>query len=157
MDRERLQRFVEAQDQGGTYERALAELRAGRKTSHWMWFVFPQIAGLGRSAMSQRYAIESPEEARAYLEHPVLGPRLVECAQALLGHEDLSAEAIMGEIDAVKLRSSMTLFSRATAHASPRGSLYSTDSRGLGETEVFELVLERYFSGEPDAATLRLI
>ncbi|MGN6663008.1 MAG: DUF1810 domain-containing protein [Solirubrobacterales bacterium] len=157
MEHERLQRFVEAQDQGGTYERALAELRAGRKNSHWMWFVFPQIAGLGRSAMSQRYAIESPEEARAYLGHPVLGPRLVECAQALLGHEGLSAEAIMGEIDAVKLRSSMTLFSRATAPASPRESLYSTDSRGLGETEVFALVLERYFSGEPDAATLKLI
>ena len=86
-----LQRFVIAQDEGGTYERALAELRAGRKTSHWMWFVFPQIAGLGQSAMSQRYAIESLEEARAYLDHPVLGPRLVECARALLTHEGLTA------------------------------------------------------------------
>ena len=80
-----LERFVQAQDQGGTYDRALAELRAGRKTSHWMWFVFPQIAGLGRSAMAQRYAIESVDEARAYLDHPVLGPRLRECAAALTG------------------------------------------------------------------------
>jgi uncharacterized protein (DUF1810 family) len=134
-----LQRFVTAQDQGGTYERALAELRAGRKTSHWMWFVFPQIAGLGQSATSRRYAIESLEEARAYLDHPVLGPRLVECAQALLAHEGLSAEEIMGGIDGVKLRSSMTLFSR------------------VGETEAFEQVLERYFGGELDGATLGLI
>lgn len=139
MDREPLQRFVEAQDQGGAYERALAELRAGRKTSHWMWFVFPQIAGLGQSAMSRRYAIESLEEAGAYLEHPVLGPRLIECAQALLEHEKLSARQILGEIDAVKLRSSMTLFVQA------------------GETEVFEQVLERYFDGEPDPATLERV
>lgn len=134
-----LQRFVEAQDAGGVYERALAELRAGRKSSHWMWFVFPQIAGLGQSEMSRRYAISSLGEARAYLEHPVLGPRLVECARALLGHEGLSAEAIMGGIDAVKLRSSMTLFAQ------------------LDDGEVFEQVLERYFDGEMDAATLRLI
>jgi len=136
VDRERLERFVEAQDAGGTYERALAELRAGRKTSHWMWFVFPQIAGLGQSEMSRRYAIGSLEEARAYLEHPVLGPRLVECARALLGHEGLSAEEIMGGIDAVKLRSSMTLFAQ------------------LDDGEVFEQVLEHFFSDEPDAATL---
>jgi uncharacterized protein (DUF1810 family) len=134
-----LQRFVTAQDQGGTYERALAELRAGHKTSHWMWFVFPQIAGLGQSAMSQRYAIGSLEEARAYLDHPVLGPRLVECAQALLAHEGLTAQEILGGIDAIKLRSSMTLFARA------------------GETEAFERVLERYFGGGLDEATLGLI
>ncbi|MGN6216556.1 MAG: DUF1810 domain-containing protein [Solirubrobacterales bacterium] len=123
MDQGQLRRFVEAQDQGGTYARALAELRAGRKTSHWIWFVFPQIAGLGQSAMSQRYAIGSMEEAQAYLEHPVLGPRLVECARALLGHEGLSARQILGEIDAVKLRSSMTLFARASSLASPREKL----------------------------------
>ena len=156
MDHE-LQRFVEAQDQGDTYERALAELRAGRKTSHWMWFVFPQIAGLGRSEMSRRYAIASLEEARAYLEHPLLGARLVECAQALLQHEGLSAREIMGEIDAIKLRSSMTLFSQAVRIASPRRASDSDAFRGLDEIEVFEQVLQRYFGGEPDAATLRLI
>ena len=154
MDHERLERFVEAQDQGGIYEQALAELRAGHKTGHWMWFVFPQIAGLGQSAMSQRYAIESLDEAQAYLEHPVLGPRLVECAQALLVHEGHSAREILGEIDAVKLRSSMSLFAHASSPASPRKTLYSKDSRGLG---VFGQVLERYFDGEPDAATLGLI
>lgn len=157
MDPRDLQRFVNAQDAGGAYERALAELQAGRKVSHWVWFVFPQIAGLGQSEMSRRYAIDSLEEARAYLEHPVLGPRLVECAQALLGHEGLSAEEIMGGIDAVKLRSSMTLFACAAQLASPRQPLYSTGSRGLDDLAVFEKVLERYFSGEPDAATLRLI
>ncbi len=157
MEHERLQRFVEAQDQGGTYERALAELRAGRKTSHWMWFVFPQVAGLGQSATSRRYAIESLEEAQAYLEHPVLGPRLVESAKALLTHEGLSAQQVLGEIDAVKLRSSMTLFSRAASLASPPESLLYKDSGGLGETQVFEQVLERYFGGEPDPATLERI
>jgi uncharacterized protein (DUF1810 family) len=131
-----LQRFVTAQDSGGTYERALAELRAGRKTSHWMWFVFPQRAGLGQSEMSRRYAIASAAEARAYLEHPVLGPRLIACAEALLEHEGESAEAILGGIDAAKLRSSMTLF----AGVAP-------------EQAVFEQVLERYFEGEADPAT----
>src|SRR5690349_2056688 len=97
-----LQRFVDAQDRGGTYERALAELRAGRKTSHWMWFVFPQRAGLGRSETSRRYAIASPEEARAYAEHPVLGPRLIESAEALLTHEGVTATEILGQIDALK-------------------------------------------------------
>jgi uncharacterized protein (DUF1810 family) len=157
VDTHDLQRFVNAQDAGGTYERALAELRAGRKTSHWMWFVFPQIVGLGQSEMSRRYAIGSLEEARAYLEHPVLGTRLVECSQALLGHENLSAEEIMGRIDAVKLRSSMTLFARTAQLASPRDASNSDASRGLDNGEVFEQVLERCFGGEPDAATLRLI
>jgi uncharacterized protein (DUF1810 family) len=103
-----------------------------------MWFVFPQIAGLGQSEMSQRYAIVSLEEARAYLDHPVLGPRLRECAEALLSHSGKSASEILGEIDAVKLRSSMTLFARAA---------------GPQEGEVFEQVLARYFDGEADAAT----
>jgi len=137
VDQNRLQRFVEAQDGGATYERALAELRAGRKASHWMWFVFPQIAGLGRSEMSRRYAIASASEAREYLDHPVLGPRLVACTQVMLGH-DSSAEEILGGIDAVKLRSSMTLF----AAVAP-------------EQPVFRRVLDRYFEGEPDEETSR--
>jgi uncharacterized protein (DUF1810 family) len=132
-----LQRFVDAQEEGGTYEQALAELRAGRKTSHWMWFVFPQRAGLGQSARSRRYAIGSAAEARAYLDHPLLGPRLVECADALLAHGDRSAREILGGIDAVKLRSSMTLF----AAVAP-------------EQPVFQQVLDRYFDGEADASTV---
>jgi uncharacterized protein (DUF1810 family) len=127
---------VDAQDRGGTYDTALAELRAGSKRSHWMWFVFPQIAGLGRSPMAQEYAIGSIEEARAYAEHPVLGARLRESAQALLDQSGRSAFDILGGIDATKLRSSMTLF----AHATP------------GEP-AFAAVLDRYFDGERDPAT----
>jgi uncharacterized protein (DUF1810 family) len=134
-----LQRFLSAQD-GGTYDAALAELRAGRKTSHWMWFVFPQIAGLGRSPTAQHFAIGSLDEARAYLEHPVLGPRLREAADALLGHQNRTAQAIFGGIDAMKLRSSMTLFHRAEPSEA-----------------VFAHVLERYFGGETDPATDRLL
>ena len=104
-----LERFVAAQD-GGVHERALAELRAGRKTSHWMWFVFPQLDGLGRSPTAQAYAIRSLAEARAYLEHPLLGPRLRECCEALLAAEADDPAAVMGAVDALKLRSSMTLF-----------------------------------------------
>src|ERR1700761_3354165 len=107
-----LTRFLRAQE-GGTYERALAELRAGRKTGHWIWFVFPQIAGLGLSPTSRLYAIASLDEARAYLDDPVLGGRLDTCARALLAHAGRRAEEILGGIDAVKLRSSMTLFHRA--------------------------------------------
>ncbi|CAA9538410.1 MAG: NTP pyrophosphohydrolases including oxidative damage repair enzymes [uncultured Solirubrobacteraceae bacterium] len=131
-----LSRFTEAQDAGGTYDRALAELRAGRKTSHWMWFVFPQIAGLGRSPAAQTYAIASLAEAQAYLEHPVLGPRLLECARALTEIHGRSARDVLGETDAMKLRSSMTLFARAAP----------------GEP-VFAQVLDRYFGGEGDRAT----
>ncbi|HWD65749.1 MAG TPA: DUF1810 domain-containing protein [Solirubrobacteraceae bacterium] len=134
-----LEHFVEAQDAGGSYRRALAELRAGRKASHWMWFVFPQIAGLGRSEMARRYAIRSLEEARAYLAHPVLGPRLLESAAALLAVEERSAEEILGGIDAVKLRSSMTLFERADP-----------------DQAVFGQVLDGYF-GARDDATLSLL
>ena len=130
-----LARFVDAQNAGRTYQRALAELRAGRKTSHWMWFVFPQIAGLGHSAMAQRYAIGSLDEARAYLADPLLGPRLVECAEAVVQHAGASAEQIFGGIDAIKLRSSMTLFARADP-----------------EQPVFGRVLELFFAG-PDAST----
>ena len=109
----RLDRYVTAQERGGTYQRAVAELRAGAKVSHWMWFVFPQIAGLGMSAMSREYAISSIAEARAYLDHPVLGPRLLECAGIVAGTEGRSAERIFGPVDAMKLRSSMTLFAAA--------------------------------------------
>jgi uncharacterized protein (DUF1810 family) len=133
----RLQRFVDAQDSNGTYQRAVAELRAGRKVSHWMWFVFAQIAGLGFSAMSQRYAISSLAEARAYLRHPVLGPRLVECARIIADTEGKSAQQILGSVDALKLRSSMTLF----AAAAP-------------DEPAFGAVLEKYFDGEPDEGTL---
>lgn len=131
-----LQRFVSAQDAGGTYDHAVAELRAGRKTSHWMWFVFPQIAGLGHSAVSRTYAISSLEEARAYLAHPLLGTRLIECATILTGVRDRTAEQIFGGVDALKLRSSATLF----VHADP------------GEP-VFRHVLDQYFGGVPDPAT----
>ena len=131
-----LQRFVAAQDVGGTYDQAVAELRAGRKTSHWMWFIFPQIAGLGYSPASRRYAITSLDEARAYLAHPVLGARLIECATILTALADRTAEQVFGEVDALKLRSSMTLF----MHAAPR-------------EPVFGQVLGQYFGGEPDSAT----
>jgi uncharacterized protein (DUF1810 family) len=131
-----LSRFVAAQD--GAYPQALNELRRGRKTGHWMWFVFPQIAGLGRSSMAQLYAISSLDEARAYLRHPVLGPRLIECASAVATHARESATRILGDIDAIKLRSCMTLFQ----HADP-------------SEPVFGRVLELFFDGEPDAETLR--
>jgi uncharacterized protein (DUF1810 family) len=136
----RLQRFVDAQDEGRTYETALRELRDGRKRSHWMWFIFPQIAGLGQSPTSRRYAISSLDEARAYVEHPVLGPRLEECARALLERSGASARDIFGGIDAMKLRSSITLFHRA-----------DPDNR------LFSELLDRYFRGEPDEATDRLL
>jgi uncharacterized protein (DUF1810 family) len=135
-----LERFVQAQDRGGTYERALSELRAGRKTSHWMWFVFPQIAGLGRSPMAQEFAISSLAEAQAYLAHPVLGPRLVECAEALTTLSGRTAEEIFGSIDAMKLRSSMTLFARAAP-----------------DEAVFTKVQHQYFGGSPDELTDRLL
>ena len=133
----RLQRFTQAQDAGGMYQQAVAELRAGRKVSHWMWFVFPQVAGLGFSAMSQRYAISGLAEARAYLNHPVLGPRLTECARIVAGTEGSTADDIFGSVDAMKLRSSMTLF----AAVAP-------------EDPVFAAVLAKYFGGVPDDATL---
>ena len=137
-DQHDLERFVEAQE--GVYSRALAELRVGRKRSHWMWFVFPQIAGLGMSAMSERYAIRSATEAQAYLQHAVLGHRLRECAQIVADSAATSAEQIFGGIDAMKLRSSMTLF----AQVAP-------------DEEAFTLVLARLFDGVPDASTLALL
>jgi uncharacterized protein (DUF1810 family)/L,D-peptidoglycan transpeptidase YkuD (ErfK/YbiS/YcfS/YnhG family) len=134
-----LARFTAAQDRGGTYQRAVAELRAGAKVSHWMWFVFPQIAGLGMSAVSREFAVSGLGEARAYLAHPVLGPRLRECAAIVAGTEGRSAERIFGPVDAVKLRSSMTLFAAAADEAG-----------GL----VFRAVLAKYFGGVPDEATV---
>jgi uncharacterized protein (DUF1810 family) len=130
-----LERFVTAQDSGGTYQRAVAELRKGQKISHWMWFIFPQITGLGRSAMAQAYAITDLTEAKAYLEHPVLGRRLLECAEIVASHRGLSAEQIFGGIDSIKLRSSMTLF----AHAAP-------------QQPVFRQVIDQYFTA-PDPET----
>jgi uncharacterized protein (DUF1810 family) len=138
-DRFDLQRFVEAQRD--VYAAVVEELRRGRKQRHWIWFIYPQIAGLGRSWTSQRYAIGSLAEAREYLAHPVLGSRLRECASLLLAAEPgRNADAILGGIDAVKVRSSMTLFLRA-APGEPR----------------FQAVLDRFYGGEPDAATDALL
>jgi uncharacterized protein (DUF1810 family) len=133
-----LDRFVRAQ--APVYDEVLAELAQGRKTSHWMWFVFPQIAGLGRSETARFYAIASLDEARAYLEHPVLGSRLRECAGLLLAVEGRTAESIVGPIDAMKLRSSMTLFLRADP-----------------EEPLFGRVLDRFYGGAPDEATDALL
>ena len=133
-----LERFIEAQD--GVHSRALDELRSGRKVSHWMWFVFPQLAGLGSSPMAQHYAIGSLGEARAYLDHPVLGPRLVDCAEAVLSHPDRTAREIMGSPDDVKLRSSMTLFALAD-----------------DVEPVFQQVLDTFFDGERDPRTVALL
>jgi uncharacterized protein (DUF1810 family) len=130
-----LERFVAAQE--GVHERALAELRAGEKRSHWMWFIFPQIAGLGFSPMAQRYAIGSLDEARAYLAHPVLGDRLRACTAAVNGVTGRSAHALFGSPDDVKFRSSMTLFTRAAP-----------------EEPLFAAAMVRYFDGEPDPLTL---
>ena len=132
-----LDRFVAAQD--GVYPQALAELRDGAKRSHWMWFVFPQIAGLGQSAMARTYAIAGADEARAYLAHPVLGVRLIEAATAVIAARG-SAEAILGGIDAVKLRSSMTLFATVAEDPAP-----------------FRAALDRFFGGAEDPATLDLL
>lgn len=133
-----LQRFVDAQETGGTYARALAELRDGRKRTHWMWFVLPQVAGLGLSPMAQRYAVASLAEARAYLAHPVLGPRLRECVAAMNGHEGLSAREILGRPDDMKFRSCLTLFAAAT-----------------DDNADFRAALAKYYGGEPDPETLR--
>jgi len=133
-----LERFVAAQ--APVYHRALAELRAGRKASHWMWFVFPQLAGLGHSPTAVYYALSGAEEARAYLAHPVLGQRLRECTEVVLALGTTAAEAVFGGVDALKFRSSLTLFARV----SPEGSVYAR-------------ALTRFFAGQPDAVTLRLL
>src|SRR5438067_10196410 len=133
-----LGRFVEAQE--GVFDRALAELRAGRKRTHWMWFVFPQLDGLGRSPTAQRYAIGDIDEALAYLRHPVLGPRLRECVDALLALDLNDAVAVLGPVDAMKLRSSMTLF----AIADP-------------DEPAIANVLDKFFDGVRDDATAALL
>jgi uncharacterized protein (DUF1810 family) len=133
-----LKRFVDAQE--GVYEQACAELRAGRKRSHWMWFVFPQIRGLGNSPMAVRFAISGLEEARAYLEHPLLGQRLRECTGIVVGIKGRSVEEIFGYPDDLKFRSSVTLFAKATAEAG-----------------VFGEALEKYFGGAMDRGTLERI
>jgi uncharacterized protein (DUF1810 family) len=150
----RLERFAVAQERGGTYQRAVAELHAGAKVSHWIWFVFPQIAGLGMSAMSQEFAISSMAEARAYLAHPVLGPRLRECARIVVGTEGRSAERIFGPVDAMKLRSSMTLFAVAADADEAAASPSSGQAPGEAERNIFRAVLEKYFGGAADEGTL---
>jgi uncharacterized protein (DUF1810 family) len=133
-----LERFVTAQE--GVYDGALRELRAGRKSGHWIWFIFPQLVGLGRSETSRFYGIESLAEARAYLDHPVLGPRLRECVGAVLATSSVTAEQIFGSLDAMKVRSSMTLFHRAGP-----------------DEPLFAETLERFYGGTADEATDALI
>jgi len=139
-----LSRFVMAQDAGGTYERAIAELRAGRKRSHWMWFVFPQVAGLGQSPTARTYAISGLDEARAYLAHPALGTRLREAASVVADSGARDPVDVMGsDIDAMKLCSSMTLFAAA--------------AQDEDDARLFQRVLDRYFDGEQDPRTTALL
>jgi uncharacterized protein (DUF1810 family) len=134
-----LQRFLDAQQ--GDYQTALGEIKAGRKRSHWMWYIFPQVQGLGYSSMAQHYAIaDSGGEAAAYLAHPTLGPRLIEISRALLTLPGSNATAVMGTPDDLKLRSSMTLFAQVP-----------------GADAVFQQVLDKFFGGAPDAKTLQLL
>jgi uncharacterized protein (DUF1810 family) len=133
-----LQRFLDAQE--ATYEQALGELRAGHKRSHWSWYIFPQVAGLGSSRMSVLYAIKSLEEAKAYMAHPVLGLRLRECVAAMNSHAGIGAEEILGRIDATKLQSCLTLFAQAD-----------------GSEPAFREGLDKYFHGQPDATTLAIL
>jgi uncharacterized protein (DUF1810 family) len=138
-----LERFVRAQDSGGTYASALSELRAGAKRGHWMWFVLPQLSGLGRSETARAYAVSGLAEARAYLRHPVLGPRLRECADALDALDTDDPVRVLGPVDAAKLRSSMTLFELAAP--------------GPEEAEPFARVLEHFFDGRRDDATTEML
>jgi uncharacterized protein (DUF1810 family) len=133
-----LHRFIDAQN--GIYEHALAELRAGRKRSHWMWFIFPQIAGLGTSSMAEKYAIRSAEEASAYLADPILGSRLLRCVEAVLSVNGRSAHDIMGSPDDLKLRSSMTLFAAVSDHGSP-----------------FHKAIDRFYDGKFDERTISIL
>ena len=133
-----LERFVEAQNP--VYGQVMEELQAGRKRSHWMWYVFPQLDGLGHSAMAERYALAGIDEARAYLAHPLLGPRLEACVTALLQHGDKSAREILGSPDHLKLRSCLTLFARAAPY-----------------NPLFQFALVQFYDGEPDALTLAML
>ncbi len=134
-----LERFVDAQS-GGVHEAALAELRAGRKRGHWIWFVLPQVAGLGRSPTAARYALDGLDEARAYLAHPVLGPRLRECVRALLDLPGDDPVPVLGDVDALKTRSCLTLFARAAP-----------------DDPLFAAALEKYYGGQEDPLTLAAI
>jgi uncharacterized protein (DUF1810 family) len=134
-------RFVRAQEDGDTYATALRELRSGRKRTHWMWFVFPQVEGLGRSDTARYYALRGVDEARAYLDHPVLGPRLRECAEVLAALEESDPVRVLGGIDALKLHSSMTLFARAAEDDEDRAA--------------FRAVLDRYYAGAEDPETVK--
>ena len=129
--------------QEGVFETAMAELRGGAKRSHWMWFVFPQIAGLGRSAMAERYAIGSLAEARAYLAHPVLGERLRQSVAVLRGLDGSDPVAVFGPVDTMKLKSSLTLFERA--------------AEGIGDEAAFAALIDGWFAGERDRATLEAL
>lgn len=133
-----LERFVEAQNR--VYDQVMQELQAGRKRSHWMWYVFPQLDGLGHSAMAERYALAGIDEALAYLAHPLLGPRLEACVTALLQHGDKSAREILGSPDHLKLRSCLTLFARAAP-----------------DNPLFQFALVQFYDGEPDALTLAML
>jgi uncharacterized protein (DUF1810 family) len=133
-----LERFVTAQ--ANVYDQALSELAAGRKRTHWMWFIFPQLSGLGQSVMSQRYAIQSPAEAEAYLDHPVLGRRLRDCVSAMLAVKARSAHDILGYPDDLKFRSSMTLFSAVS-----------------DDNSLFHMAINRFFEDQPDRKTLELL
>ncbi len=141
VDPDNLQRFVDAQRH--VYPEVLAELRAGHKTGHWIWFIFPQLRGLGRSATAEHYGIASPAQARAYLQHPVLGPRLRECCGLLVDVADRSIEAIVGWPDCLKVRSCVTLFIATCESAD--------------DEAVFQAVLDKYYDGQPDETTLRLL
>jgi len=135
---DRLGRFINAQNE--SFEEIIHELKSGEKVTHWMWYVFPQIAGLGQSATAKFYAIQDPSEAQAYLDHPILGKRLLECTQIVISLRGKSALAIFGDVDAMKFRSSMTLFMSVA-----------------GSDSVFQEAIENYFEGEPDQATLDIL
>jgi uncharacterized protein (DUF1810 family) len=133
-----LQRFLEAQDP--VFEEVCSELRSGRKRSHWMWFIFPQIKGLGHSSMATFYAISGLQEATAYLQHPILGPRLVECCELVTAIRGRSIEEVLGQLDSLKFQSSITLFGQAAP-----------------ENQAFQAALQKYFEGKSDLATLRML
>jgi uncharacterized protein (DUF1810 family) len=135
---DRLGRFINAQNE--SFEEIIQELKNGEKVTHWMWYVFPQIAGLGESATAKFYAIQDPSEAQAYLDHPILGKRLLECTKIVISLRSKSALVIFGDVDAMKFRSSMTLFMSVA-----------------GSDSVFQEAIEKYFEGEPDRATLDIL
>ena len=134
-----LKRFITAQDNYDTYKKVIKELSNGRKESHWMWYIFPQIKGLGMSSISQMYGIASIDEAEAYIQHPELGSRLIECCEILLQLQDQTSVDIFGDIDALKLKSSMTLFAE------------------VSNDPVFKQVLDKYYDGEKDESTLKIL